>query len=362
MIQWFPVENYSMKCRLYPTKKQAEKIDTWIHALHAVHNMILYDMRENGMYGKEVIDKKDPTKISHFPDFAEAFKAINLKKYRDENPIINLVPGGAISSIQCGLNKDMRNAWTKTGKHPIEQWGLRYVNKQGQKITKGIRYYSKKKPRSSFGYQTSASNIRRTDNNNVLTIRLASQNDEIGNVKIRGWNQQIRFDNQYQTEFPEWIATQSKQITIRVSKDTCGDYWIVFMLPLVYKPVKIPEDRKDVIGIDVGEITLATLSDATKIDNLFDHNPRILSEKSTLAFYRKKMSRSDGWMNPKFRASDKEQASKTYQKYLSKLQKLERKIQRQRKNYYNQVTAMLSVRADCIGIEGLKISDMYHRK
>lgn len=362
MIQWFPVEHYSMKCRLYPTKKQAEKIDTWIRALHAVHNMILYDMRENGMYAKEVIDKEDHTKVAHFPDFAEAFKAINLKKYREENPIINLVPGGAISSINCGLNKDMRNAWVKTGRHPIEQWGFKYVNKQGQKITKGIGYYSQKKPRRSFAYQFTTSNICQTDNPNTLLIRLASKNDEIGCVKIRGWNQKLRFDDEHQVGFAEWATSESRIITIRMTKDVCGDYWIVFMLPLVYKPVEVPESRKDVIGIDVGEITLATLSDATKIQNIFDHNPRVLDEKATLAFYHRKLSRSQGWMNPKFRSSGSTEPSNTYKYYLNKLQKLERKIQRQRKDYYNQVTAMLSVSADCIGIEGLKISDMYHRK
>ena len=361
--QWFPIENYSMKCRLYPTKKQAEKIDTWIHAIHAVHNMILYDIRENLMYTKEIVDKEDTNKVAHFPVWSEAFKSASLMRYRAENEIVQLLPGGAITDKNCGLKRDMWSAWNNTGKHPIEQWGQKYINKKGERIMKGVRYYSKNKPRRSFGYYTAVSNICETKNHNVITVRIASRADEIGHVKVRGWNQQLRFDEAHQIDFMQWIQSKAKrQIMIKISKDKCGDYWIVFLLPLVYKPIKVPATKHDVIGIDVGEITLATLSDGSKIENVFDYNPRILDEKATLMFYHRKLSRSQGWMNPKFRNAKMTEPSNGYQSYIKKLQRLERKIQRQRKDYYNKVSAAISVSADCIGIEGLRVKDMYYRK
>lgn len=380
MIQYFKVENYSMKCRLYPTKTQAEDIDRMIHGVHVLHNMILHDMREDFTNTVELPSKDDPEKSVHFPNFNEAFKKVNLDKYREHNYCIKITPGMALSSKTSGLLHDMVTSFNKTGNHPIEVWGEKYTNENGEEITKGISYYSKKKPRESLCFSTSISNIS-YPGGKVLKININSSKCKIEGVKIRGWNQNIRFDASCEMNFIDWIEIHKKDtITIRIKKDNCGDYWIIFLLKNVYKPVKIAENKKDFVGIDVGEITLATLSDGTKFDNIFDHTKKfkkdIKGEYDTIKFYNRKLSRSEGWKNTKFRDRVKEERekrknneeykeinpSKNYTYYDMKYKKLNKKVQNQRRHYYHNVANQIITSFDTVGIEGLNVRDMQIKK
>ena len=365
-MQYYKIKEYSMKCRLYPNKTQAANIDKMIHGVQALHNMLIHDFK-NGIF----VNK------SNRPDFKNAFKKNGLDKYRDVNKSISIVPGNAFSGTKNGLIVDMVKAYDKTGNHTIDQWGEKYTNKDGEKITKGIKYYTKKNPRRSFSFQTKVSNIKPCKNRNVLRININSQKCKNENVKIRGWNKNIRFDESCEMDFADWVKTHGDNIiTICVKKDNCGDYWIIFHLRNIYKPIKTPENKGDCIGIDVGEITLATLSDGTKFDNIFDytkeHNGKdIKSEQETLKYYNRKLSRSQGWRNPEFRDRYNEKKknngeiispSKIYRYYEMKNNILNRTIQRQRKNYYHTVTSQIVASYDCIGIEGLRIKDMQFKK
>ena len=173
-MKYFKIENYAMKCRLYPNKSQARDLDKMIHAVHVIHNMIIHDWK-NGINVIEKEDKNNVGSFIHFPDFSKPFKKEGLDIYRSQNEIISLVPGGALSS-KCGLIADMKKALEKTGNHPIEQWGEKYTNKNGEEIVKGIKYYNKKNPRGSFSYQIRVSNISSTNNFNVLKININSKN------------------------------------------------------------------------------------------------------------------------------------------------------------------------------------------
>ena len=365
MIQYFAIDNYSMKCRLYPNKEQAQYIDNCLKGIKALSNMINYDMRNSFMWTNESKDK-ETGEIIHWADFTKAFSKESLDYYRDKNEYINYLPGAALSSSVYGLCHDFKMSAEKPNKCPVEKWGETYIDKDtGQKKRMGVSFYSKTKPPKSFSYKVSVSKLITYKNRNVLGIKLGNKKYKFDSyVKIRGWNQNIKFDEDHEIDFRQWISDNAKKesIRIRISKDNCGDYYIIFLFPKVYKPMKVLEEREDCRGIDVGEKTLVTISDGTKIDNLYDYNTRIMDEKSTIDFYNRKLSRSEGWRNIDFRnrhKSDKElQPSKNYQRLDLKHKKLNRKIQRQRVHYYNVISAKLATSYNVLGIEGLNVRDM----
>ena len=53
-LHYDTVQNYAMKCRLYPTKAQKQSIDDALHGLAVFHNCLVYDMWHNG---KNVTEK-----------------------------------------------------------------------------------------------------------------------------------------------------------------------------------------------------------------------------------------------------------------------------------------------------------------
>ncbi len=361
------IENYSMKCRLYPNKTQAKQIDTLLHAVHAFYNMALYDMRTNFVNTKESQSKADPDQTVHFPDF----NAVGSKAYKDylkeQNEIIQYLPSDTISSTSWGLVADMQKAWKTTGKHPVENFGQKYKGKDGQFHEIGCSFYSKRKPRTSYAYKTTKNNIAETDNPNVFRIKLkcfGPNKFDIGWIKIKGVNTKLRFDENLEKDFAAWIHDKG-EVVIRISKDNCGDYWIVFSLKNVYKSIT-NNSSINAIGIDVGEIDIASLSDGTKYDNIFDHNPKVSKNMESKKELDRKLSRRWGWRKPEFRAphkKDKElQPSKRYDRLDIKHKKVSNTIARQRTDYYNKITAEIVSKADIIAIESLSVKDMFHSK
>ena len=86
-------------------------------------------------------------------------------------------------------------------------------------------YYNERHPRRSYTYQETVSKIQAGDNPNVFRISLAM----IGSIKVRGWNQKLRFGDE-NTDFLEWTKRTNPKtaITVVISKDIVGDYFIVF--------------------------------------------------------------------------------------------------------------------------------------
>ena len=360
------IPSYTMKCRLYPNKECAKKIDNAIYAVQLYHNCLLYDVFNNFFGTKEVEYKPKKNKkpeqkageseteylarlyeyeqkskykagdIIHFLNLSELFTAEYKKKMIEEHPIIGEAPQSAITT-NVGLKADIGKSINV--KLPIEF----------QKPT----YYSKKKKRESYSYQESFRKISVKDNNNVLYIDLA----KIGTCKIRGWNKNIRFDSAGTIDFVEYIKTNRKdKVTVTIKKDKCGDYWICFALSNVYKPTV--EQVNNATGIDVGVSDIVILSDGTKYEN----KRFKAAEEEHLDFLMTKQSKQYGWKNQRFKDEHKKnpelKVSKGYIKTGVKIAKLNRKIARKRNNYNHNVTRDIINKYYFIGIESLDVKGL----
>lgn len=373
MTEWHCIPNYTMKCRLYPNKEQAKKIDAAIQAVKVYHNCILYDIfnnlvgttekaykpskkkkaAEDSGDGKENpnnvrrddIEEGDPV---HFID--TSLRIFTTAEYKNnlaqEHPVINCAPSGALLGLQ-GIKADISREFGFNDKtvprNPIE--------------FRKPQYYSNRKPRRSYTYQEAFSKISATDNRNVLHVYLC----KVGTVKMRGWNKNIRFDESSICDFVEWATTNKRnRVVITVSKDNCGDYWICFKLSNVYK--QMPNATNTDVGIDVGIKDLMITSNGDKYGN-----PKF---KQTNAKHVKalscRLSRRQGWSNISFRDAHKAnpeiQPSRRYERTHLAHAKLERKIQWRRNSYNNRITYDVVANNKFIGVESLNVKGMFKNK
>lgn len=337
------VPNYTMKCRIYPNKTCAENIDNAIKGIQCFYNCTIYDIFTNyscttEKEGKDK-DGKNTGKKVHFLKSGDIGKADRKNRLAHEHPIIECVPAGAISSSVYGISCDIKKS---IGNKPIEY----------QKPN----YYNNKHPRRSYSYQEIFSKITVKDNRNVLYINL----NKIGVVKIRGWNQSIRFDGNGTVDFVEYaVQNKRKQVGVIISKDNCGDYWICFKLQNVY--LKSDVNTYDEVGIDVGIKDIMILSNGTKYQNKRFKQANKQHERKL----HKQLSRRLGWSNIKYRTMAKEERPEVSKSYLHtqlQLARLERKIKRQREYYNNCITKEIVMLYGFIGVETLNVSGMFRNK
>ena len=144
-----------MKCRLYPSKKLAEHIDKAILAVQSFHNCTLYEIFNNNNLTKEVTDKKDGNKKVHFVDKKKITSAEWKNSLSEKFPIQNSAPASSLVSNVYGVVVDIIKS---LGNTPIE--------------FQKPQYYSKKKPRDSFSYQECLGKLEKSDNKNVLYIKI----------------------------------------------------------------------------------------------------------------------------------------------------------------------------------------------
>lgn len=365
--QFYKIGNYSMKCRLYPKEEQKELIDKAIHAVHAAYNMTLHEILEDNAHTTEYI--KEDGGILHNVDFKAIANANHLKTLKAKNPAIGCVPPYAIYGQNGVFCKDLFMAMchkeiivtTKTGKTIRKHDKNIYLNGKGKPQPYAVEiakpgYYTEKDPRRSYTYQELASKISRSpkNNRNVFFINLM----KIGNCKVRGWNQNIRFGENQEYDFLEWAENnKNKQITITVSKDNCGDYWVVFKLSDVYKQMEEKPQTKT--GLDVGVKDIVIRSDGEKYENKKFKR----KEKNHLAYLQRCASRQGGWSNIKFRetyAVDKSVCvSKKYNKTQDRIKRLQRKTTWEKENYNHNVTADIINSFGFIGVETLNVSGMF---
>lgn len=336
-----------MKCRLYPNKEVAEKIDKAILGVKVFYNCTIWDIFNNFACTKEKVKKNKDTVIEnetvHFLDLKELRSTERKKRLIAEHPIIGEAPDSAISSSVYGITVDIAKS---IGKNPIE--------------FQKPKFYNAKHPRRSYTYRDTFSKLSMEENNNVLYMNL----QKIGLVKIRGWNKSIRFDKEGKIDFTEYVQ-QNKQerAGFTISKDNCGDYWMSIKLKNVFKPISLKEGNST--GIDVGIKDVMILSDGTKFENMkFKKN-----EKKHIRALNRRLSRRDGWANIKFRTKYKENKqdksivpSKRYERTKIKLSKLHRRIEWKRRTYNNIITAKIISDYDFIGVETLNIKGMFRNK
>lgn len=377
-IHYDLIPNYTMKCRLYPNKEMAAKIDRILYASKVAYNMALYDTFTNKANTKAWSDPKSG-EVVHFPQTSKMAKAEYLNKLRDMNPIVSNIPAGALSGKNglfcCDMQKmleaqvgtdeesDKKSENKKSGKSRKNKGNKVSSPEKKKKAIRPIEssephYYSKSHPRKSYTYQQYCSSISFSENKNVLYINLA----KVGTVKVRGWNQKIRFDNTYKEDFCKYVINNPKHlITVTVSKDNCGDYWICFKLKNIYKPINI-SNRSDSVGIDVGIKDIAILSNGTKFPNMRFKE----QEKKHLNALNKQMSRRNGYKNQKFLAEMRKDSnlkiSKRYENTRLSWAKLNRKIANRRINYYNNISKNIVEDYSFVGIESLNISGMLRNR
>lgn len=353
---WAKIDVYCMKCRLYPNKAQEAQIEALFHGAHVCYNMVLYRIGKEKQFTREKPNKEGDGTV-HFPDFNAAFSKASLDILRHENEFVNYLPGEAMSSIKYGLSSDMKKSWSKSGSLPVEYWSKK----------KGPRYYSKKRPRTSFCYQTAMSNVHVDENRSVVRVKIGSRNYQVdGLVKARGVNQRVRFTSDLTKDFHDWVESgEVKKVPMRIEKEN-GRYYVVFMLKNVWKPYTVAENRSEHTGIDVGEISLATLSDGTKYQNIFETNPYFYHNTASLDELNKIMSRKWGWKNIKFREAHKKDTeivpSKAYTEADQRYKVLSARRNDRKRTYYDMVIADIIAHNKALAIETLSVKDMFWYK
>lgn len=343
-IRYDLIDCYTMKCRLYVNETQKATISNILEGIRVFYNCTLWEMFNNfectTEKKKKTKGEKESDGLVHFPNLRTAQTAEWKNRLAKDHPIIDSVPSGAILGNNGCVHADMAKS---LGKMPVE-------------FQKPL-FYSKRHPRTSYTYQETCGKVEASENNNVLYITL----NKLGRCKIRGWNQKIRFDENGSVNFADYCkAEKKKQITVTISVDTCGDYWICFKLLNVYKPIK--DFHGEAVGIDVGIKDIAILSDETK----FENKKFKKAEKRNLKLLNRQMSRRNGWANEQFRAVYKKNpevsVSKRYEKSKMAKAKLERRIARRRNHWNNIITYQIISEHDAIAVESLNVRGMFRNK
>ena len=360
---------YTISLRLYPNKEQKRMIDEIIHAMQKAFNITVYEMFQNQTNTIEKPDKKNEGQFVHFPNVNAMAKKEYLDVLRERVPELKSVPAGALSGKNGIFLRDL-------SKRLDAQVSEKNTNKKtnGKGVKKPIEnskppYYSKSHPRTSYSYQETLSKITfKKDNKNVIFFNLA----KIGNVKARGMKgylEQLRFDLSGRMDFQEFVDLHKKQqILVTVKKDSCDNYFLQLCLKDVYKIVKENDTKKE-IGVHVG-ISTITLSDGTMYENPCFKNGNDGRIQEHRAELNRKLSKMDGYSNPKFRKKLKEsrkdgielKPSKRYLKTRLKKARLEKKIARKRKYHIENTVLDIVKKSDFIGVEDLVVKDMYAKR
>lgn len=339
-MKYYLIPSYTMKCRLYPNKTQAKAIDNIILASGVFFNCVQWDIMNNSELWEGKIGKNERY-VNCYPRWDVVSKADYIHKIIAKHPICECLPSSSITAQQIGTIADLKKSFDKDT--------IRFHKP---------RYYNKKYPRKSFSMQIGWSAIKEYENDNNFLINLTN----VGKVKCRGWNKKIRFGEDKEFNFLEWCKeTTQKKVSVTISRDNCGDYFVCFKLQNAWKPIKEAEEMTEV-GIDAGVADMAILSDGTKYANPryayeYDARRKELDER---------LSNAWGWANIKFREAHKKdptiECSNTYQRLKVASARLERKIMRKREYYQHNVTIDIIQKHNFIGIESLSVKEMIETK
>lgn len=352
-----------MKMQLYPSVSQKEKLDKIFHALHVAYNITFHEVfQKNPMVCTAPNENGDV-----WPDF----KKITNRSWRAHliacNSAVAEAPAAALTTNNGLFLLDGKRAW-KDGMHnrPVSE-----------NLRKEFRFYSRGNPRRSFMVQMPSKNlIPSPDNEKVAWVSIPTVT---GRIKARGFNRKLWFGENGSLTYTQALEQNelAKDLTVRVSKDSCDSYYISITFSEGQKQnrqlyLETPASQTSVpIGVDVGIKDIAILSTGQKIEN--KHFKR--NRKATLTRMNRKLSRRWGPANPGFRDYNREirkenrerpeadwlpaaQPSKRYLKAQRNKANLERRIARQRDTYYHQQTAALVRQSSLIAVETLQVKNM----
>jgi transposase len=351
--------------RLYPSSEQKIQIDRIFRALHIAYNITFHEVFKLNPQVCTSSKKSEGT----WPDF----KKMQKKEWRhyliSQNPSVETAPADSLMGANGIFASDAKKAW-ETGMHncPVSP-----------EKRKEFRFYNSEKPRRSFFAQIPSKNIVLSpENPKVAHISIP----KVGAIKARGFNNKLRFSDNGKYTYTEAVKQNAlpKKLSVRISKDTCGDYFISITFyegktgnyPLFIQTPAVPkEDVQTMVGIDVGIKDIAILSTGQKFEN--KHFKR--EKKNVISRLNKKLSRKWGPANMAYRDYNQEirksnknnpdtvpvPLAKPSKKYLATQKKkalIERKISRRRDTYYHQQTANIIRHTEGIAIETLHISNM----
>lgn len=351
-----------MKMRIYPSAEQAGKIDRIFRALHLAYNMTFHEVFQ--MNPAVCTEPKADGAV--WPDFRKMAKAEWKEYLISQNPAIAEAPAAAITTNNGLFLLDAKRAWEK-GMHRLP-----VIPEKRQ----DFRFYNAAKPRSSFMVQIPPNGLQpSSDNEKVAWITVP----KVGRVKARGFNRRLWFGGSGQHTYTEAMIAGElpRQLTIRVSKDNCGDYFVSITFSEGKKKdrhlfLETPAPEISVpIGVDVGIKDIAALSTGQKIGN--QHFKK--TKNRTLTRLNRELSRRWGSANMAFRDYNKNirsnnrsnpdaepiplaQPSKRYLASKQKKARIERKISQRRNTYYHQQTAALVRQSSLIAIETLHVKNM----
>ena len=356
------ISTYSMKMRLYPSEEQKAAIDKIFHALHVAYNITFHQV-----FLKNPAVCTEPNKDGAvWPSYKKMATSAWREFLISENPVVGFAPSASLITNNGLFLIDAKRAW-ETGMHniPIDS------NKR-----KDFRFYSSQKPRRSFLVQINPKNlIPSQDNEKVAWIKIP----KVGKIKARGFNRKLWFGENGQYTYTEALHAEELPtgLSVRVSKDTCGDYFVSLTFSegknkdrslFLETPVA---ESKEPVGIDVGIKEIAILSTGQKIEN--KHFKR--KKQRALSALNRELSRRWGPANLAYRdynravrqenrtVSEEQkkplaQPSKCYLRSQRKKALIERKIARRRDTYYHQQTAAMVRQSSMIATESLLVSNL----
>lgn len=357
------VSCYSMKMQIYPSVAQKAELDNIFHALQIAYNMTFHEV-----FQKNPMVCTEPNKDGAvWPDYRKMAKAEWRKYLISQNSAVADAPAAALTTNNGLFLLDGKRAW-KTGMHnrPIDM-----AQRQD------FRFYNSGKPRRSFMVQLPAQSIVPSpDNPKVAWISIPKVG---GKVKARGFNHKIWFGENGVHTYAEALRTGelAKDLTVRFSKDSCGDYFASVTISdgkkhdrLIYLETT-ERTNPEPIGIDVGIKDIAITSDGYKVPNIHFKKQK----DASLRKLNRQLSRRWGPANMAYRDYNKEMRkenrenpeelqkalAKPSNRYMATQQKkaqIERKIGRRRDTYYHQQTAALVNRSSIIAVETLHVKNM----
>ncbi|MCD5088365.1 transposase [Enterococcus faecium] len=280
------------KFRIYPTEEQEIFFAKSFGCVRKVYNLMLDDRKK--AY-EEV--KNDSSKKMTFPTPA---------KYKKEFPFLKEIDSLALANAQLNLDKAYKNFfWDKSVGFP--------------------RFKSKKNPVQSY-----------TTNNQNGTVALIDSKF----IKVPKLKSLVRIKLHRQ---PKGII---KSATI--SRHSSGKYYISLLCK--EEIIELPKTNST-IGIDLGIMDFAILSDGQKIDN----NKFTSKMEKKLKREQRKLSRRA--LLAKNKGTNLFEA-KNYQKQKRKVARLHEKVMNQRTDFLNKLSTEMIKNHDIICIEDLNTKGM----
>ena len=280
------------KFRIYPTEEQEIFFAKTFGCVRKVYNLMLNDRKK--AY-EEV--KNDPSKKMTFPTPA---------KYKKEFPFLKEVDSLALANAQLHLDKAYKNFFR-------------------DKSVGFPRFKSKKNPVQSY-----------TTNNQNGTVALIDSKF----IKVPKLKSLVRIKLHRQ---PKGII---KSATI--SRHSSGKYYISLLCK--EEIIELPKTNST-IGIDLGIMDFAILSDGQKIDN----NKFTSKMEKKLKREQRKLSRRA--LLAKNKGTNLFEA-KNYQKQKRKVARLHEKVMNQRTDFLNKLSTEMIKNHDIICIEDLNTKGM----